>query len=147
MKKLRVLLTNDEEEFVETLADRLKLRDLEASTADNGEEALPAVTDETLLVRKQQRAKVSPLNGDHIRTTHGCGPARQIDCRLRQPGSCGGRDPVAPPPAAAIFGLLRGLGIVAAAGNDDVRQRQDASCRERRRRMTQEHIGDQVVVS
>ena len=46
MKKLRVLLVDDEEEFVETLADRLKLRDLEASTAHNGEEALSVVKKE-----------------------------------------------------------------------------------------------------
>lgn len=43
MRKLRVLLVDDEEEFVETLADRLNMRDIEASTARNGEEALDAV--------------------------------------------------------------------------------------------------------
>jgi DNA-binding response OmpR family regulator len=43
MKKLRVLLVDDEQEFVETLADRLKMRDLETSTAHNGREALSAV--------------------------------------------------------------------------------------------------------
>jgi DNA-binding response OmpR family regulator len=43
MKKLRLLLVDDEHEFVETLADRLKMRDLDASTACNGEEALSAV--------------------------------------------------------------------------------------------------------
>lgn len=46
MKKLRVLLVDDEEEFVETLADRLEMRDLEASTAHNGEEALSVVEKE-----------------------------------------------------------------------------------------------------
>jgi DNA-binding response OmpR family regulator len=46
MKKLRVLLVDDEEEFVETLADRMKMRDLEASTAHNGEEALSVVEQE-----------------------------------------------------------------------------------------------------
>ena len=46
MKKLKVLLVDDEEEFVETLADRLKMRDLEASTAHNGEEALSVVKKE-----------------------------------------------------------------------------------------------------
>ncbi|MFH1921008.1 MAG: response regulator [Planctomycetota bacterium] len=43
MKKLRLLLVDDEHEFVETLAERLKLRDLDASIARNGEEALSAV--------------------------------------------------------------------------------------------------------
>ena len=46
MKKLRVLLVDDEQEFVETLADRLKMRDLETSTAHNGQEALSAVKEE-----------------------------------------------------------------------------------------------------
>jgi DNA-binding response OmpR family regulator len=43
MKKMRVLLVDDEQEFVETMADRLKMRDLEASVAYDGEEALSAV--------------------------------------------------------------------------------------------------------
>ena len=46
MQKLRVLLVDDEQEFVETLADRLKMRDLEATTARNGEEALSVVKQE-----------------------------------------------------------------------------------------------------
>ena len=46
MKKLRLLLVDDEQEFVETLADRLKMRDLDASIARNGEEALSAVEQE-----------------------------------------------------------------------------------------------------
>jgi len=46
MQKLRVLLVDDEEEFVETLADRLKMRDFEASTAHNGQEALQVVKNE-----------------------------------------------------------------------------------------------------
>jgi len=46
MKKLRLLLVDDEKEFVETLADRLKMRDLEANVAHNGEEALSAVEKE-----------------------------------------------------------------------------------------------------
>ncbi|MHC4672920.1 MAG: response regulator [Planctomycetota bacterium] len=46
MKKLKVLLVDDEEEFVETLADRLKMRDLEADTAHNGEEALSVIKKE-----------------------------------------------------------------------------------------------------
>lgn len=45
-KKLKVLLVDDEQEFVETLADRLQMRDLEASTAHNGEEALSVVKGE-----------------------------------------------------------------------------------------------------
>jgi DNA-binding NtrC family response regulator len=43
MKKLRLLLVDDEQEFVETLADRLRMRDLDARIARNGEEALSAV--------------------------------------------------------------------------------------------------------
>ena len=43
MKKVKVLLVDDEKQFVDTLADRLKMRDLEASTAHNGEEALSSV--------------------------------------------------------------------------------------------------------
>ncbi len=46
MKKLRVLLVDDEQEFVETLADRLKMRDLEAVATHNGQEALSAVKGE-----------------------------------------------------------------------------------------------------
>ena len=46
MKKLRVLLVDDEKEFVETLADRLNMRDLDASTAHNGEQALSLVKKE-----------------------------------------------------------------------------------------------------
>lgn len=46
MKKLRLLLVDDENEFVETLADRLKMRELDASIARNGEEALSAVKEE-----------------------------------------------------------------------------------------------------
>jgi len=43
MTKLKVLLVDDESEFVETLAARLKMRDLEADTAHDGEQALSAV--------------------------------------------------------------------------------------------------------
>jgi DNA-binding response OmpR family regulator len=43
MKKLRVLLVDDEQEFVETMADRLQMRDVQATTAYNGEEALSAM--------------------------------------------------------------------------------------------------------
>ncbi|NQT39749.1 MAG: response regulator [Planctomycetes bacterium] len=40
MTKLRVLLVDDEKEFVTTLADRLRMRDLNVCIAHNGEEAL-----------------------------------------------------------------------------------------------------------
>jgi DNA-binding response OmpR family regulator len=43
MKKLKVLLVDDEQEFVQTLADRLAIRDLQTSTAHNGQEALSQV--------------------------------------------------------------------------------------------------------
>ncbi len=46
MKKLRLLLVDDENEFVETLADRLKMRELDASIARDGEEALSAVKED-----------------------------------------------------------------------------------------------------
>jgi DNA-binding NtrC family response regulator len=40
MSECRVLLVDDEEEFVEVLADRLETRDLEVETAENGQTAL-----------------------------------------------------------------------------------------------------------
>jgi DNA-binding response OmpR family regulator len=46
MRKLKVLLVDDEEEFVETLADRLEMRDMEAGAVFNGEQALDAVKKE-----------------------------------------------------------------------------------------------------
>ncbi len=46
MKKLKVLLVDDEEQFVETLADRLEMRDLDATVAHDGEEALSAVKEQ-----------------------------------------------------------------------------------------------------
>jgi DNA-binding response OmpR family regulator len=46
VKKLKLLLVDDEREFVETLADRLRMRDLEAAVALNGEEAISAVETE-----------------------------------------------------------------------------------------------------
>jgi DNA-binding response OmpR family regulator len=46
MKKMKVLLVDDEQEFVETLADRLQMRDLEPTIAYDGEQALSAVEDE-----------------------------------------------------------------------------------------------------
>jgi DNA-binding NtrC family response regulator len=42
-RKLKVLLVDDEKEFVETLADRLKMRDIESSVAYDGPEALSAL--------------------------------------------------------------------------------------------------------
>ena len=46
MKKIKVLLVDDEEEFVETLANRLRMRDVEANSALNGEEALSVLKNE-----------------------------------------------------------------------------------------------------
>jgi DNA-binding response OmpR family regulator len=46
MKKLKLLLVDDEKEFVETLADRLKMRDLDAAVVHDGEQALSAVEQE-----------------------------------------------------------------------------------------------------
>jgi len=40
MKDIRVLLVDDEEDFVKTLAERIKMRDLGSDVALNGEEAL-----------------------------------------------------------------------------------------------------------
>jgi DNA-binding response OmpR family regulator len=40
MKKWKVLLVDDEVEFASTLAERLKLRGIDATTANDGEEAL-----------------------------------------------------------------------------------------------------------
>ena len=40
MKNLKILLVDDEEEFVTTLAERLELRGLQARAALNGEDAL-----------------------------------------------------------------------------------------------------------
>jgi len=40
MENLKILLVDDEEEFVTTLAERLELRGLQARTALNGEDAL-----------------------------------------------------------------------------------------------------------
>ena len=40
MKNIKVLLVDDETEFVQTLADRLRMRDLNPDVAYNGEEAL-----------------------------------------------------------------------------------------------------------
>jgi DNA-binding NtrC family response regulator len=43
MENWKVLLVDDEEDFVSTLAERLALRGVEARTAFNGEQALKAV--------------------------------------------------------------------------------------------------------
>ena len=43
MKSWKVLLVDDEEEFVTTLAERLKLRGIDASIATNGKAALASI--------------------------------------------------------------------------------------------------------
>jgi DNA-binding NtrC family response regulator len=43
MKDFKVLLVDDEQEFIETLSERLKLRDMDAKLALDGEQALAAV--------------------------------------------------------------------------------------------------------
>ncbi len=43
MERINVLLVDDEQEFVETLAERLRLRDFGSDVALNGEEALHVV--------------------------------------------------------------------------------------------------------
>lgn len=43
MKEWKALLVDDEEDFVSTLAERLRLRGIEAQTAANGEEALQSI--------------------------------------------------------------------------------------------------------
>ncbi len=44
-KKLKILLVDDEKEFVESLSERLELRNLDAEIAYDGEQALQAVKD------------------------------------------------------------------------------------------------------
>ncbi len=46
MEKFKVLLVDDEEEFVKTLSERLQMRDLNSELALNGEQALQIVTDQ-----------------------------------------------------------------------------------------------------
>ena len=46
MKDMKVLLADDEEEFVKALAERLKMRDLRSDTVLDGEEALSYVEDQ-----------------------------------------------------------------------------------------------------
>ena len=43
MKDFKVLLVDDEQEFIETLSERLKMRDMDAKLALDGEKALAAV--------------------------------------------------------------------------------------------------------
>lgn len=45
-KKIKVLLVDDEQEFVQTLAERLKMRDLGPDIAYDGEQALELVSDQ-----------------------------------------------------------------------------------------------------
>ena len=47
MKNLKILLVDDEEEFVTTLAERLELRGLQARAALNGEAALQMIEADT----------------------------------------------------------------------------------------------------
>ncbi len=46
MDKFKVLLVDDEEEFVKSLSERLQLRELNTDLAHDGEEAMKIVTDE-----------------------------------------------------------------------------------------------------
>jgi len=46
MEQFRVLLVDDEEDFVKTLSERLQLRDLDSHTALDGEEALEVVQED-----------------------------------------------------------------------------------------------------
>lgn len=46
MKNFKVLLVDDEQEFIETLSERLKMRDLDTKLALDGEQALEAVRDD-----------------------------------------------------------------------------------------------------
>jgi len=45
-KKLKVLLVDDEQEFAESLSERLQLRDVKAKVASDGEQALEAMKEE-----------------------------------------------------------------------------------------------------
>lgn len=47
MKEIKVLLVDDEEDFVQSLSERIKMRDLDSDVALNGEEALRIVDDDT----------------------------------------------------------------------------------------------------
>ena len=46
MKEFKVLMVDDEEDFVKTLAERMKMRDLDSDVALDGEQALRIVEDE-----------------------------------------------------------------------------------------------------
>lgn len=46
MKKIKLLLVDDESEFLDTLVDRLDMRELQADVAYNGKEAISAVEKE-----------------------------------------------------------------------------------------------------
>jgi DNA-binding NtrC family response regulator len=46
MKEFKVLMVDDEEDFVKTLAERMKMRDLDSDVAFDGEQALQFVKDE-----------------------------------------------------------------------------------------------------
>ncbi|MFP4225787.1 MAG: response regulator [Desulfobacterales bacterium] len=50
MNKLKVLLVDDEEEFVSALAERLDIRGIEAYTASDGEQALEMIESDTFQV-------------------------------------------------------------------------------------------------
>jgi len=50
MDKFKVLLVDDEEEFVTTLAERLQLREIETVIATDGDDALRAISTERLPV-------------------------------------------------------------------------------------------------
>src|SRR5210317_1476469 len=46
MEQIKILLVDDEKEFVETLADRIELREHKADVALNGEQALKKLDDQ-----------------------------------------------------------------------------------------------------
>ena len=46
MEQIKVLLVDDEDDFVKSLSERMKMRDLEAGVALNGEQALDIVDEE-----------------------------------------------------------------------------------------------------
>lgn len=47
MKKMKILLVDDEKEFVETLSERMKMRDLPSDIALDGEQALQMVKEDS----------------------------------------------------------------------------------------------------
>ena len=46
MKEMKILLVDDEEEFVKTLSERIEMRDVKSDVALNGEEALKAMDED-----------------------------------------------------------------------------------------------------